>query len=203
MKKITLSILSLLFVSLVSCNSGETTEEAVATVEGISTDFTADLDSSAVMWKGEMLGLYSHEGTVKLTEGTASIENGVVRSGKFTVDLATINPTDNGYDAENTKEKLIGHLSSDDFFNTTTFPTASFEVTSADSVSVSGNLTVRGKTNAEKVENVTISEVDGTIKITGDLKFDRTKYDVKFSTGAAEKVLSNDITLKLNLVSKK
>ncbi|MDP5140891.1 MAG: YceI family protein, partial [Spirosomaceae bacterium] len=175
----------------------------VAEMEGVTAEITADTTASEVMWEGNMLGLYGHTGTVAVQSGNLSVENGAVKSGTFTVDLTGINPTDDGYDEENTKEKLIGHLSSDDFFNVAEYPTATFEVTGTEGTSVMGNLTVRGKTNAETVQNVTVMEENGSVVVTGELTFDRTKYDVNFSTGAADKVLSNDITLKVKVVGNK
>lgn len=205
MKKTFLKLTAIAFTifTVAACNSAETSEEEVAEMEGVTAEITADTTASEVMWEGNMLGLYGHTGTVAVQSGNLSVENGAVKSGTFTVDLTGINPTDDGYDEENTKEKLIGHLSSDDFFNVAEFPTATFEVTGTEGTSVMGNLTVRGKTNAETVQNVTVMEENGSVVVTGELTFDRTKYDVNFSTGAADKVLSNDITLKVKVVGNK
>lgn len=205
MKKSFLKITAVAFAffAFAACTSAETTETEVAEMEGVTADVTLDTDSSKVMWEGTMLGLYSHQGTTNFTEGKVSVENGVVKSGSFVVDLASINPTDDGYDEERTAEKLVGHLSSDDFFNVAEFPTATFEVTGSEGSTVMGNLTVRGVTNPETVENVMVVEENGTVKITGDLTFDRTKYNVNFKMPVEDKVLSNDISLKINAVAAK
>lgn len=205
MKKTFLKLTAIAFTifTVAACNSAETSEDEMAEMEGVTAEITADTSASEVMWEGNMLGLYGHTGTIAVQSGSLSIENGVVTGGTFTADLTGINPTDDGYDEENTKEKLVGHLSSDDFFNVAEYPTATFEVTGSEGSSVMGNLTVRGKTNAETVENVTVMEENGSVVVTGDLTFDRTKYDVNFSTGAADKVLSNDITLKVKVVGNK
>ncbi len=191
------------FFAIAACTSAETTEEEVAEMESITADVTLNTDSSKVIWEGTMLGLYSHEGTTNFTEGNVNIVDGVVTGGTFVVDLTSINPTDSGYDEERTPEKLVGHLSSDDFFNVAEFPTAKFEITGAEGSTVMGNLTVRGITNPEKVENVVIVEENGTVKITGELTFDRTKYDVNFKMPVEDKVLSNDISLKINAIAAK
>jgi polyisoprenoid-binding protein YceI len=90
-----------------------------------------------------------------------------------------------------------------DFFNVEEYPTATFEITGSDSASIMGNLTVRGKTNPEKVENVVISEENGMVKMTGDLTFDRRKYDVAFTHPMKEMVVSDDIVLNVSLVAPK
>lgn len=94
-------------------------------------------------------------------------------------------------------EKLVGHLSSADFFDVANHASASFEVTgsSEDGTSIVGNLTVRGITHEETIENVsTINE-----EAKGTLTFDRTKYDVSFSHPMQEMVVSNDIVLEITL----
>ena len=195
--------LAITVLSFAACTSNESTEEEVAEMEGVTASVTADTAASEVIWKGDMLGLYSHEGTVKVQSGSMDIDNGVVTGGNFVVDLTSINPTDDGYDEERTAENLVGHLSSDDFFNVEEFPTASFEVTGAQDDKVMGNLTIRGKTNPETVENVMITEEDGNVKVSGELTFDRTKYDVNFKMPVEDKVLSNDITLNVKIVGNK
>ncbi|SOE20432.1 Polyisoprenoid-binding protein YceI [Spirosomataceae bacterium TFI 002] len=206
MKKIlmTLALAATATFTFVSCNSStettEGTEEAVAIADGT---VTIDAAASSVMWKGEMLGLYSHEGTVPLKSGSITITDGAISAGNFEIDLTTINPTDDAYGEDNPKEKLVGHLSSADFFNVEQFPTATFEITGSEGTSVMGNLTVRGITNPEKVENVVITQNENGTSMTGDLTFDRTKYDVNFSMPVEDKVLSNDIKISVSLAAAK
>jgi len=173
----------------------EVTEEAV--VE--TTEASIDAATSTVNWKGEMMGMYSHNGTVAVKEANVSMAGDKVAGGSFVVDLSTITPTDDNYKpAEGkTPEKLTEHLSSPDFFDVANHPTASFEITevAADGSSAKGNLTVRGITNEETVKNITLA--DGTLS--GTLTFDRKKYDVAFTHPVKEMVLSNDIALEIAL----
>ncbi|MFT6203726.1 MAG: polyisoprenoid-binding protein YceI [Spirosomataceae bacterium] len=205
MKKTFLKITAIAFTifTVAACNSAETSEDEMAEMEGITADITADSTASEVIWKGDMLGLYAHEGTINMQSGNLSIENGMVKSGAFTIDLASIKPTDDGYSEEKTADDLVGHLSSDDFFNVAEYPTATFEVTGSEGSEAMGNLTVRGKTNPETVKNVMVMEENGNVVVTGELTFDRTKYDVNFKMPVEDKVLSNDITLKIKVVGNK
>ena len=191
---------------LASCGStstpateGETTTEAPQEAVGETTDAAIDAAASTVNWKGEMMGMYSHNGTVAVKEANVSMAGDKVAGGSFVVDLTSMTPLDKNYDAAkgNTPEKLVEHLSSPDFFDVANHPTASFEITevAADGSSAKGNLTVRGITNEETVENITL--VDGTLS--GTLTFDRTKYDVSFTHPVKEMVLSNDINLEVAL----
>ena len=177
-------------------DSDDTMEESMDPVM-----MTVDADQSEVMWEGTMMGMYSHEGVVKIKEGELEMKGNEVTGGTFVVDLTSITPTDDAYNPEEgkTKEKLVGHLSSDDFFNVEEYPEAKFMVSSYDPASktLKGELTIRGNTHEETVEDVTIDKDAGTA--TGKLTFDRTKYDVSFQHPAQEMVLSDDIELKIKL----
>lgn len=209
MKKIILSLalLATMSVTFVACDSKETSDSGTTGETAGLSDGTmnVDLAASNVNWEGTMVGMYSHSGDVKLTDGSVVVADGKITGGSFTVDLNTINPTDENYDAakEQTPEKLVGHLSSDDFFAVEQHPMATFEITGSEGSTVMGNLTVRDKTNPEEVKNVEIVEADGKVTMTGDLTFDRTKYDVSFKHPMQEMVVSNDVAMKLKLVANK
>ena len=206
MKKVTKSIFAIAIASLmIACGGSETkevsTEQSMADSTAVKKEFALNTTESKVMWEGTMLGMYSHNGTVNLSEGQLTLEGDQVTAGSFTVDLKSIQPTDEGYTEEkgHTKADLVGHLSSGDFFLVDSFPTASFEVISHDVTNntIKGKLTVRGVSNEETVENVVINATEGTA--TGELTFDRTKYNVSFAHPAKEMVLSDDISLTVNL----
>ena len=159
---------------------------------------------SKVLWKGEMLGVYTHSGIVKLTQADIKMKDGNIQGGSFTVDMKSMIPTDDNYKPEegSTKEKLVGHLSSADFFDVENFPTAKFEISEVNGNTASGKLTVRGITNDEKVENIAINEVDGKVIISGELIFDRKKYDVAWDSPMKDMILSNDIVVNVELTGK-
>ncbi|MCP9768482.1 YceI family protein [Lacihabitans sp. LS3-19] len=199
MKQIkTLALVAVLAAATWSCTStAETTEESTATMALPDGEMAINSDGSTVEWKGEVLGMKSHTGTVKLTEGNLTVKGGAITGGKFSVDLSTITPTDSTYDADNTREKLVGHLSSPDFFNVAEFPTATFEITEVMGTDLKGNLTIRGISHEETVKNVAIDAEAGTVS--GILTFDRSKYDVSFKMPVADLVLSNDIPLNVTI----
>lgn len=192
-------------ISFIACDSkesssSETTEETAGLPDGT---LAVDASASEVMWKGNMVGMYEHSGDVKLESGNVTVADGKITGGKFVIDLTSITPTDSNYKEDKTPEKLVGHLSSEDFFHIEQYPTATFDITGSEGNTVMGNLTVRGKTNPEKVENIVISEENGQMHLKGDIKFDRTKYDVAFKHPMQEMVISNDIEMNVTLVANK
>lgn len=206
--KILMPVLIAAVAFFASCNN-KPKEETVA----VATDSTAaeatykvNTDSTSfVLWKGVMLGVKEHVGKVSFKEGQITVKGGQLVSGNFTVDLGTIVPLDTNYNekAGYGKSKLIGHLSSADFFDVANFPTASFVVKNVTGNSAVGTLTVRGKSNEETLNNIVISEKDGLLKASGQLKFDRKKYDVKFDMPMKDMVISNDVELNIELTAKK
>lgn len=187
---------------LASCGGNqEQNVESATTFPPVSIE--VDTATSVVKWSGTMVGAYTHEGTLKLNSGSFTTIGDSVTAGSFTVNLATIVPTDANYDASkgNTAEKLVQHLSSPDFFDVANHPTATFEVIEVNSDGkVTGNLTVRGVTNMEVLQNVSIDSATGTT--TAALTFDRQKYGVAWASPMKDMVLSNDIVLNIELKAK-
>ena len=58
-----------------------------------------------------------------------------------------------------------------------------------------------GITNEETIENVTVSKEGEEYKITGEMVFDRTRYDAKFQMTVQDMVLSDDISLDIELIA--
>lgn len=192
-------------VAFVACDSNKATSTENTGEMASLPDGTLAVDTAAseVLWKGSLVNVYDHTGDVKLESGDVTVSDGKITGGKFVIDLTRIRPTDENYKEDKTPEKLVGHLSSEDFFHVEQYPTATFEITGSEGSTVMGNLTIRGKTNPEKVENVSITEENGQMHLKGDIKFDRTKYDVAFKHPMKDMVISNDIEMNVTLVATK
>jgi polyisoprenoid-binding protein YceI len=208
MKKANIITLSALALTLIiaSCKNEAPKEETVSTENANALadgTYKIDVANSTVNWKGEMLGLYSHSGTISIKEGTIEVKDGKVSGGNIVIDMNTITPTDSAYGKDNPKEKLVAHLSSNDFFNTKDFATASFKITGSENNEVKGELTVRDKTNTETVKDVVITPTENGIKVSAKLIFNRQNYGVAFQMPVKDKVLSDDIQLDINLTATK
>lgn len=140
------------------------------------------VNESQLTWKGKKV-LGSHEGTIAVQSGTLDFDGDMLVGGTFTIDMTTINCSD--LKPGQGKEKLEGHLASDDFFGAATFPTATFVITKVSSrgkageYRIVGNMTIKGKTNEVKFNAIV---KDGMAK--ADITLDRTEYDVRYGSGS-------------------
>lgn len=181
-----------------SDNADATAQEQTETKAPEKMTWSVDAANSMVEWKGTMVGVYDHFGTIKLTEGSLEMEGNNVVGGSFTVDMTSIVPTDSNYSEEHPADHLVGHLGNEDFFDVANNPTATFVVTGSDMAAgtITGDLTVRGKTNSETVTNVVFDESTSTA--TGKLVFNRQTYGAAYKA-MQDMVLSDDIELTITL----
>lgn len=158
--------LALLAIGVVSC--GGSTEEAAA--EKVT--YNLDAEATKLMWKGDYAdGTHSHNGTVKVADGSAVFNGEEFESATFNVDLGTI---ESELTPETGANDLLGHFSSPDFFNTAKFPKAKVTVNSWDKSEMDVTINVAGKDLKAKfpVKSTTKGE---TMTTTG-------KFDVDFSS---------------------
>lgn len=208
MKLKTLSIFALSGLFIAACSESASTETAEETtpeeptVEAVT--YSVNLAESDVNWRGEVVGVYGHEGTIDLQSGTVVVEGDQIVGGEFVIDMNTIWPTDSASfkDEEGRRATdLVGHLSTDDFFASEMYPTSKFVITSVEGNSVTGDLTVRDKTHSETFNITSMEKTDNGMTMSGTLVFDRQKYDVAWVHYMKDMVLSDDIALKINLVA--
>lgn len=217
-----------MFASMVmfSCTSNPDSDEAeVKEAEEVNTSESAAslavvLNESEMTWVGTK-PTGRHNGTIAMKEGDFKIENGTIVGGKFVFDLNQIDVLDlEGED----KQKLTGHLMSDDFFAVAEHPEAIFEITKVEELEegeqmdsmdsefkinnpthkISGNLTMRGNT-----KNITFParvSMDGSeIKAEAKFNIDRTRWGVsygdesKVADKAKDNFIYNTVNIGLNL----
>lgn len=188
-------------ILLTACGGAESDSQSEVKEVEVTTDKKeVDLEKSIIAWKGEMLGVYSHTGTLKLKSANILIEKGVVTGGKFTVDMTTMVATDENYNPQedHTKEKLIGHLSSPDFFDVATYPEASYEIKEVNGSVAEGTLSLKDVSGPQQVKNIIVSgnEISGTVTV------NRKNFNVVWDHPVKEEVLSDDLEITVKLVLK-
>jgi len=126
-------------------------------------------DSSTFTWEATK-PFGGHRGTIPLTFGIIYVSNNAINGGSFEFDVRKLSVSD--LDGEE-KEKLETHLrgtgesGKEDFFNTTVYPKATFEITSIEGIAndnkgnalVKGNLTLKDVTREISFKaNVAVSD---------------------------------------------
>lgn len=169
--------------------------------------FVVNKDQSQVKWNGKKVS-GEHYGTIEFSGGALQVTNGQISSGTFEINMNSIVCEDITNPATNAK--LVGHLKSDDFFSTDKFPTSKMAITSVRKVTgndyeYTGNLTIKGISHPVTFTTQTVVE-GSTLKATGKIVIDRTKYDIRFRSGSffqnlGDNLIYDDFTLDFNMVA--
>jgi polyisoprenoid-binding protein YceI len=187
-------------VTLASCGGEEAPEAVTAPVQEVKKDSVVaetprvdtlfvQTDVSSVLWKCSK-PVSTHNGLIRISKGWLGLTDDKISQGAFTIDMKTIADLDLK-DAKKNKD-LVGHLSSKDFFDVAAFPTAEFVLTSATDSTLTGNFTLKGKTNsitfpysAKSFGAMTVAKAKFSI--------DRSKWGIEFLGKSIAGIKPNDI----------
>lgn len=223
MKHLFITFITAAFFASCGGNSTETTEateqQDVAQATEMATTLSVDTESSVINWTGNKALGKTHYGTISLSSGNVTLENGSITSGNFIIDMNSI--VDLDLEDEESNAKLTGHLKSDDFFNVAEYPEAMFEITNVESISddqgnthsISGNLEIRGVS-----KNISfpakVNSTNDALTATATVSINRLDWGINFdkdkATSFADKVVknakddfvNNAIKLEINLIAK-
>ena len=102
------------------------------------------------------------------------------------------------------KNKLEEHLNSDDFFNVKDYPLSTLKITDCTKLNnnkynVVANLTIKDVTETIEFE----TELNNNVA-TAEINIDRTKFDIKYSSGSffknlGDKMIYDDFTISVNI----
>lgn len=149
---------------------------------------TVNTTKSTAVWTGKKFG-GAHTGIIQLQEGNLDFKEDKISGGSFKMNMDSLVVTD--LDGE-MKEKLEGHLKSDDFFSTTSFPTADLKITSIEKekenvYNATASLTIKEITNP-----INFQLLEAGDKLTATLTIDRSKYNVKYGSKSFFKGLGDN-----------
>ena len=141
---------------------------------------SVNIKDSNISWKGyKVTG--SHEGTINLASGSLTFDGDNLTGGNFTIDMTSIAVTD--LKAGEGKEKLEGHLKSDDFFGVNNHKQATFSINKVDGKNgtyrVYGDLTIKGITKPATFQMIVKDNI-----ASASFKIDRTKYDIRYGSAS-------------------
>jgi polyisoprenoid-binding protein YceI len=155
--------------------------------------FTLDGKNTKIEFTGTKPG-GKHEGGFKAVSGTAA--GAKATSLKLEVEIDTTSMyTDN--------PKLTQHLKSPDFFEVKTYPKAKFvstkiEENGKDGYTVTGDLTLHGKTKSISFP-AAISVGADALTLTSTFQINRQEFGISFGAGKVD----DQVTLKVNVNAKK
>lgn len=172
-----------------------------------ATTYAVDTKTSTATWLAKKV-TGQHSGTVSISSGSIVAEHANIKGGTFELDMKSIACTD--LEAGKGKEKLEGHLKSDDFFSVDKHPTAKLEITKVVAKSntdfeMSGKLTIKGITN--DITFPSNIKMDGkTFVAVSKIMVDRSKYDVKYGSktffeGIGDKAIDDMFEMNVNIVA--
>jgi len=178
-------------------------------VAASAAEFVVDKTSSKVQWEAKKV-TGKHNGSISFSSGSLMVADNSISGGSFVIDMKSI--VDEDIADPGMKQKLIGHLSSDDFFSIANFPESKMTVKKVTPVAgneyrILADLTIKGVTNP--VEFSTKVSLNGDkLNAEGVITVNRTLYGIKYGSGSffqglGDKVIYDDFTLAFNLVAQK
>ena len=210
MKKIMMAV-AIISTVLLSCK-GEKKEKVVVKeevkVEEATIVNNVDLTTSVMTWKGTK-PTGSHDGTVAFKSGGMVVEDNVLKSGEFVIDMNTIKNLD--MEGSDGAGKIVKHLKAPDFFDVGVYPTSKFVITSVLEVegrlSVTGNLTIKDVTKSITIP-ATVSTTEGTTTFKSEVfNIDRADFNVKYGSkrwieGLKDKFIDDLVEMSFTVVTK-
>lgn len=170
-----------------------------------------DIAKSKVTWHASKV-TGSHDGNVSIKSGKLEMKGDELAAVEVVMDMTSITCTDITSEASNAK--LVNHLKSADFFDVENHPTATFKSTSIKKGEqnekgsiihiITGDLTIKGITQPVTFD---ARYIIADQRYTGTLTFDRTKYDIKYRSGAffpeiGDKMIYDEVRLDLDIRTK-
>jgi len=166
--------------------------------------YTANAEASMIKWKG-FKPTGSHDGTISISSGSLEMTEGKITGGTFKMDMTSIVVKDIPVDDEK-NGKLLGHLTSPDFFDSENHPVAIFTITGTEETEgktmLSGNLEIKGNENNITFP-VTITKGENSVTLASEIfSIDRSKWDIKYGSKSffdnlGDKFINDDIELKI------
>ena len=151
-------------------------------------DYKLNHQKSSINWIGKAaFNSYAPKGTIKAKSGTLKLEGEVVKELVLIIDMKSLH---------HSNKDLKSHLRNKDFFEVKKYTKASFVLVEPVAISKNktmlvGDMTIKNSKNKERIL-VTIQTTTNEMKISYEVKIDRTKYGVKFNSPSFFKKLKEN-----------
>jgi polyisoprenoid-binding protein YceI len=179
----------------------------------LSTTLKISADQSNLKWHAKKV-TGEHFGTLKFKSGEIITDQNKLVGGTFTMDMTALDVTDL---TGEWKEKLIGHLKSDDFFSVQKHQTSVLTIKKATPIpgatgtdnknnyTIVADLTVKGITKEVQFPALVVVN-KGKVTAKADFNIDRTLYDIRYGSKSffadiGDKAIDNDFNIKVFIVA--
>jgi len=211
------SLMLSLILALASCQGVDKGKTAIVKSQvGVKAIPTIDakkysISAGTITWIGskKVTGA-SHEGIFEIANGNITAEGDAIKSGEFVIDMNSLKNLDMAANPE-MAGKLVGHLKSKDFFEVEKYPKSTFAITgvkksSSDGTNflISGDLTMKGKTNNVSIPTKVTLNDDGTIQaLTNKFSIDRMDWNIEYGSGlkgaVGDNIISDNVGIQIQL----
>ena len=215
--KQTILMLTVVAAMMSSCaDNGKKVEtkeaEKVEVSKNESTVVYNKINSTSFLdWRASHLGgVQPRYGKIYVKTAEILVNNDQITNAFIEIDMTTF--TVENFEDEDSKNKLTGHLQSDDFFQINAYPISKFELTNIEASEgdfnaiVTGNLTILDVTKSITFNaNVAVSTDEVSIK-SEDFVVNRTDWGLVYNTEGTEGVpvdylISNDIGFTIDVIA--
>lgn len=215
--KQTILMLTVIAAMMSSCaDNGKKAEtkdaEKVEISKNETTVIYSQVDQASFLdWRASHLGgVQPRYGKVYVKTAEILVNNDQITNASIEIDMTTF--TVENFEDEDSKNKLTGHLQSDDFFQISTYPISKFELTNIEAsegdfnAKVTGNLTILDVTKSITFNaNIAVSADEVSIK-SEDFVVNRTDWGLVYNTEGTEGVpvdylISNDIGFTIDVIA--
>lgn len=182
---------------------------AFAQTKEMTTNYTVDPQKTKIEYVGKKV-TGQHNGTVAVKNGNLVFKGAELSGGEIVVDMNSMTVTD--ITDKDTAQKYLGHMKSEDFFNTQKYPESKLVIKSTKKVGadleVKGDLTMIGETQPVTFKVTNWDWSDKTVKGKAKLVLDRTKWGLrygsgKFFKGLGDKMINDEFELMIDLFATK
>lgn len=155
--------------------------------------------SNGIKWTGYgEIGDYSLSGILGIKTIDFKLNNDTLKFFNCMFDM-------NSMESEN--KDLVSHLSGADFFDTKTYPNATFKITEPFFIKdkkTKGSLTIKNKTNTVEVF-VNSTKMNNQLILKGNVSFDRTKFGIVYNSknyfsNLGDKAIKNNIDISFEII---
>lgn len=185
------------------------TAGAIAQDKPMAAAYKVDPTASKIVYVGKKV-TGEHTGNVNVKSGTLNFTGDVISSGEVVVDMNSLTSTD--ITDKDANAKYVGHMKSEDFFNTTKYPESKLVIKSSKKtdkgLEVTGDLTMIGQTKPVTFTVTDLKKTDSTVTAKSNMTLNRTQWGLKYGSGSffkglGDKAINDEFTLAIDVTAKK